>query len=60
MHGVSAARFTPNFDLASSDRAIAQDADAPVIQRMPFAAHVGPLEDRELFFWWQSFHVGTR
>jgi hypothetical protein len=31
--------------------AIAQDADALVVKRMPFPAQIGGLEEREFFFW---------
>jgi hypothetical protein len=50
MHGKGAAGLADDFDLPAGDCAIAQDADALVIQRMPFAAQIGCLKDREFFF----------
>jgi hypothetical protein len=37
--------------LPPGDRAIAQNADALVVERMPFPAQIGRLKDREFFFW---------
>ena len=50
MHGKGAARLANDVDLSPGDRAIAQDADTLVIERMPFAAQIGCLKDREFFF----------
>jgi hypothetical protein len=51
MHGISPARFAGNFDLPPGYRAIAQNTDALVVERMPFPAHIVRPKDRELFFW---------
>ena len=51
MQGIGAARFARHFDLPASDRAIAENAHALIVERIPFAAWIGRLEDREFFFW---------
>jgi hypothetical protein len=51
MHRIDSAGFSHHFDLPAGDGAIAQDADASIIERMPFPPNVGRLEDREFFFW---------
>jgi hypothetical protein len=50
MHGASPAGIAPHFDLPAGDGAIAQDADTPVVQRMPFPSWVSCPEDREFLF----------
>ena len=50
MHGASPARIAPHLDLPAGDSAIAQDADPPVVQRMPFSSRVSRTEDREFLF----------
>jgi len=44
------AGFATHFDLPAGDRAIAQNADALIIERMPFPAQIGCLKDGEFFF----------
>ena len=44
------ARFAPDFDLAAGDCAIAQHTNALIVERMPFPAQIGCLEDREFIF----------
>ena len=51
MHGISPARFAGDFDLPPGYRAIAQNADALVVERMPFPPPIGHLKDCEFFFW---------
>ena len=43
--------FAPYFQLPAGDRAIAQHADALIVERVPFPTHVGGLEKRQFFFW---------
>ena len=50
MQGKCSARFATDFDLPAGDHAIAQNADALVIERMPFPARIGCLKESELFF----------
>lgn len=38
-------------DLPPGDRAIAQDTDALIVERIPFVAQIGRLKDREFLFW---------
>jgi len=60
VHGISPARFAADFDLPPGDRVIAQNADALVVERMPFPPQIDRLQDREFFFW-QKFgiHLGA-
>jgi len=51
MHGIRPARFAGDFDLPSGYRAIAQNTNAVVIERMPLPAHIIGPENREFFFW---------
>jgi hypothetical protein len=51
MHRADSVGFSHYFDLPAGDGAIAPDADASIIERMPFPPKVGCLEDREFFFW---------
>jgi hypothetical protein len=51
MHRARPAGFPPHRDLAAGDCAIAQDADALIIERMPFPSQVRRLEDCEFVFW---------
>jgi hypothetical protein len=55
MEGERAARFARHLDLPAADRAIAQDANALVVERMPFPAQIGRLEEREFVFWKEWF-----
>ena len=50
MEGERAACFARHLDLPASDRAIAQNTNALVVERMPFPAQIGRLEKRELVF----------
>ena len=50
MRGASSAGIALHLDLPAGDGAIAQDADPPVVQRMPFPSRVGRPEDREFLF----------
>jgi hypothetical protein len=50
MHGKAAARLAHDFDLPSGNGAIAQNTDALVVERVPFPAQIGCLEEREFFF----------
>jgi hypothetical protein len=45
-----AAGFARHFDLPAGDRSIAQNADALIVERMPFAPQIGRLEEREFVF----------
>jgi hypothetical protein len=49
--GIGAGRFARHHDLAPGNGAIAQNADALIIERIPFSPEIGYLEDREFFFW---------
>ena len=51
MEGECAAWFARHLDLPAGDRAIAQDTNALIVERMPFPAQIGRLEERELVFW---------
>jgi hypothetical protein len=55
MEGECAAWFARHLDLPAGDRAIAQDTNALVVERMPFPAQIGHLEERELVFWQECF-----
>lgn len=55
MNRVRAARLAPEFNLPACDRAVAQDANALVVQRMPFSPKIGRLKDRQFFFWKERF-----
>jgi hypothetical protein len=46
---MGAGGVAPELDLAAGDCSPAQNADAPVIQRMPFAPGIGGLENRQFF-----------
>lgn len=50
MQGQLATGFAGHLDLPASDRSIAQDTDALIVERMPFAAQISRLEEREFFF----------
>jgi hypothetical protein len=55
-----AAWFARHLDLPAGDRAIAQDANALIVERMPFPTQIGRLEKREFVFWKQWFvHLGS-
>jgi hypothetical protein len=45
-----AAGFAPHFDLPARDSAIAQNTNALIVERMPFAAQIRRLEEREFVF----------
>jgi hypothetical protein len=51
MEGECAAWFARHLDLPAGDRAIAQDTNALIVERMPSPAQIGRLEERELVFW---------
>jgi hypothetical protein len=51
VQGIGSARFAGDFDLPSRYRAIAQNTDALIVERMPFPPRIGRLKDREFFFW---------
>jgi len=42
--------FAFHFDLPASNRSIAQNADALIVERMPFAPQIGRLEERKFIF----------
>lgn len=46
-----AAWFARDHNLAAGDCAIAQDANALIVERMPFPAQIARLEEREFVFW---------
>ena len=50
MKGKRSACFATHFDLPAGDCAAAQNADALIIERMPFPAQIGCLKDGEFFF----------
>lgn len=50
MERIRTAGLAPYFDLAAGDRAIAQNANALIIERMPLPAQIGRLEEREFVF----------
>lgn len=50
MHRISPARSWDNFDLPPRYRAIAQNTDAVVIERMPLPPSIGGLDDLKFFF----------
>jgi hypothetical protein len=62
MKGESAARFVRHLNLTAGDCAIAQDTNALIVERMPFPAQIGRLEERELVFWpeWCAHFKGTQ
>jgi len=62
MKGESAARFARHLDLPAGDCAIAQDTNTLIVERMPFPAQIGRLEERELVFWqeWCVHLKGTQ
>ena len=51
MNGKRPARDAVDLHLPPGDRAIAQDTDTLVVERMPFPAQIDGLEKRELVFW---------
>jgi len=51
MHRAAPAGFPHHHNLPADDRAIAQDTDPLLIERMPFPPHIRRLEDFEFFFW---------
>jgi hypothetical protein len=58
VHRKGAARLAGYFNLPAGNRAIAQDADPSVVERIPFAMRIARLKDRELVFRKKrSFHV---
>jgi hypothetical protein len=42
-----------DFDLPARNRAITQNTDALIVERMPFPPRIGRPENREFFFWQQ-------
>lgn len=50
MERIRAAGLARHFDLPAADCAIAQNTNALVIERMPFPAQIGRLEEREFVF----------
>lgn len=60
MERIGAARIASYLDLAAGNRAVAKDANALVIERMPFAPRIGHLEECEFFFGKEvRIHYGT-
>jgi hypothetical protein len=55
MEGECAAWFARYLDLPAGDRAIAQNTNALIVERMPFPAQIGRPEERELVFWQEWF-----
>ena len=61
MQRVTAVSVSPDLDLAAGDRAIAENADALIVERIPSSARVSRLQDREFFFWQQvEIHNGNQ
>jgi hypothetical protein len=61
MDGKRSASVTADFDLTAGDCAIAQDADSLIIQRIPFSAQIGCLQNGESFFGQNRFiHFGKQ
>ena len=50
MQGEPLITLAHHVDLATGDRSVAQNADPFIIERIPFAALIGRLQDREFFF----------
>jgi len=50
MKGKGSAGFATHFDLPAGNCAIAQNADALIIERMPSPAQIRGLKDGEFFF----------
>jgi len=48
--------FSRDLDLAAGDCPIAQNADASIVERMPFSAQIARLQDREFLFWKDRFN----
>jgi hypothetical protein len=51
MHRICSARFAYYFNLAAGDQAVAQHANALVVERMPFSAEIVRLENRKFIVW---------
>jgi hypothetical protein len=51
MNRKGSARFACYLNLAAGDQAVAQHANALVVERMPFSAEIVGLENREFFVW---------
>ena len=49
MKGKRAAGFAAHLDLPPGDRAMAQNANASVVERMPFSPQIGCLKDAKFF-----------
>jgi hypothetical protein len=50
-----------HLDLPASDCAIAQHTNTLIVERMPFPAKIGRLEQREFVFWRDWYvHFGRR
>jgi hypothetical protein len=50
MNRKAAARLSADLDLAPGNGAIAQNADAMIVQRIPFPPRIVALEDGQFFF----------
>jgi hypothetical protein len=50
-----AAWLARRLDLPAANCAIAQDANALIVERMPFPAQIGRLKEGELVFWKEWF-----
>ena len=50
MEGIRAAGLAAYFDLPAGDRAIAQHTNPLIVERMPFPAKIGRLEERKFVF----------
>jgi hypothetical protein len=60
MQRVCPAGSLSDFDLPPGYRTIAQDANAVIVERMPFPAYIDRPENREFFFWQKVWiHLGT-
>jgi len=60
MQGMVAVAVARDLDLAAGDRAIAENADALIVERVPFSARVRSLQDRKFFFWQKTgIHIGN-
>ena len=61
MQKKAAALVAPDFDLAASDEFVAARANAPLIERRPFAAHVPGAENIQTIFWGEMLlHAFTK
>src|SRR5205085_9905009 len=60
MQGMMALAVARDLDLAAGNRAIAKNADALIVERVPFSARVRGLQDRKFFCWQKTgIHIGN-